>query len=215
MPLNVGDIVEVKVFGSIFNQRTITTFPYAVTTPSTSGYIPDLLANIASYFDNGDVSPGLAFYACCPTNWESDYITAQLVYPIAYRAEQSITGLPGTDDFAAVTANSAASIERASLLAGRENVGRISIPAIAAERMADGLLTAPFVTKMLTLAERMKNVWTNPLIDATLALSPCLIHRVKDGTPPRWRIRDYTLVTHTSPKLEVRTQRTRNIGKGI
>lgn len=81
--------------------------------------------------------------------------------------------------------------------------------------MSEGLLTAPFVTKMLTLCEKMMNVWTNVLIDATLALTPCLIHRWKVGDPPHWEIRDYTDLLVCTPKLQVRTQRTRNIGKGI
>lgn len=110
--LAVNDLVEMKIHGSIFAQRTITTFAYRVSTASTSTNMPTLLANLASYFDNGAVAPGLAFYDCCPQNWESDFITAQMLYPIAYRAAMSITGLPGTDPFDALTANSAASIER-------------------------------------------------------------------------------------------------------
>jgi len=213
--LAVNDLVEMKIFGSIFNQRTITTFAYRVSTASTGTNMNTLLQGCADYFDNGAVAPGLAFYDCCAQNWESDYITAQTLYPVAYRAALSITGLPGTDPFDAVTANSAASIERATSLAGRGEQGRISIPAISPDRMADGLLTAPFIVKMQTLCEKMLNVWSNPLIDATLALTPVLVHRWKVGDPPRWAVRDYTDLLVAKPKLEVRTQRTRNIGKGI
>jgi len=204
-----------KIHGLIFEQRTITTFAYEVTTASTTASIPTLTQNLADYFDNGDVAPGLAFYDCCPQNWESIFITAQVLYPVAYRAATSLTGLPGTDPFDALTANSATSIERYSEFAGRQEVGRISIPALSPDRMSEGRVTAPFITKMETLATKMKNVWTNPLIDATLALTPCIVHRVKDGDPPRWRIRDWSRLAGTGVKTEVRTQRTRNIGKGI
>lgn len=218
MPLDVGDIVEVKFHGSIFGQRTITTFPYAVTTASSNPSVPALLQLIANYADNGSGSPGLEFYGCCPQNWTCEFITAQKVFPLLWRSQKAIVGLPGLLPNDATTANTAASIERASEFGGRPEVGRISIPAVAPQYQDDGLLTPTMTTAMAALALVMKTPWSNTaLIDPTLVLTPCIVHRRKVGVPPdqHWEIQDYSIVAYTDVKLEVRTQRTRNIGKGV
>jgi len=211
----VNDLVEIKVFSTIFGQQVITTFPYRVKTSSANPDDAVLLQRCAAYFISGVLTPGTAFVAACPQNMNVDIVQAQLVKPVRTRAEPYTYNQPGQDPNDAVTANSAASIERAGAYAGRSWTGRISIPALAPQNMVDGLVTAGFLAKMQTIADRMKLTWYNILIDTNLELLPCIINRKKFEVAPKWRIVGSADVVYTNAKRTVRTQRSRNIGKGI
>lgn len=215
MSLDIGDLIEVKVNSSIFGQRIITTFPYRVREPSFAPNVNTLLQGIADYFMSGTVSPGLSFVACCPQNLNIDTITAQVVYPYRARFRTSVYNQPGTDPNDATSANSAGSVERATDFAGRSEVGRVSIPALAPANQVSGLISAGMLAKMSTLGSKMLNVWSNPLIDPLLELQPVIIHRKKNATTNHWEIVGASTCTYSRPQLEVRTQRTRNLGKGI
>jgi hypothetical protein len=213
--LNANDLVTVDVLGTIFNQRIITTFPYVVSQASLTNDTITACKAIADYWQSGAVSPFLSFLACCPQNYTADWIRVQRVYPTRNRSYSSPVNLPGTDANDATTANSAASIERAAALAGRKYVGRISIPALAPFNQVDGMVLAAFKVKMGTVASKMLNVYAPTTGDGMLQITPCLIHRVKTGTPPHWVITGASQLYTAIPQDTVRTQRSRNIGKGI
>lgn len=213
--LNSNDLVTVDVLGTIFGQKVITTFPYVVSQPSLATDTITACAAIGNTWGSGAISPFLSFLACCPQNYNADYIRVQRVYPVRNRAYERFIDLPGIDPNDATTANTAASVERAAALSGRKYVGRISVPALAPFNQVDGKVLAAFFVKMGTLASKMLNVFPTTAEDGLLQITPCIIHRVKTGTPPHWVITGASTLYTAIPKDTVRTQRTRNIGVGI
>lgn len=216
--LQVGDLIEIKAYSTLFAQRIITTFPQRVAYASTGVDTLNLSKLIGDYWQVGDVSPFQRFLACIPQNMTVNQIGVQKVWPARYREMFSPVGLPGTDANDATTANTSGSIERACELSGRDMVGRISIPGVAPANQVDGFISAALKAKMVEVATRLDNQWSNgTLVDATLLLEPVLIHREKVPPTPEghWTITGADRVITAFVKDEVRTQRSRTIGKGI
>lgn len=171
--INVNDVVGVQIHGELFSQRTISTFWYRCLVASTNANYVQAITGVAENFDQGVISPGLAFVAVAPQNWTWVFTRAQVVNPTRKVYAESNVDLPGTWPVGATTANTQASITRRSEIGTRRNVGALHTPGLPTDAQVAGELSVGYKAALATLGTRMLNIFEHPF-DATLELQPIL-----------------------------------------
>lgn len=202
--INVNDVVNIQIHGTLFGQRTISTFWYRCIVASTQASYATAIQDVADAFDQGVLSPGLAFVGMAPQNWTWDFTRAQVIQPIRQVYAESLVGLPGTWPQNATTANTQASITRRSTLGTRRNVGALHSPGLPTDAQVAGELSAPYRAAMALCGSRMLQVFTFPA-DPTTALQPILW---SPGTPTdATRVLTSTIIQNRVGTLHRRTVR--------
>jgi hypothetical protein len=145
--------------------------------------------------------------AACSNEWGIHKLRYQVIYPIRYDFWDWDMTYLGQIANPLVNQNLCAVITKKTGLSGRRFVGRWRVPGQPASAMAAGHFIGAHQTLLHSVADR----WTTMVAQDQGAgrLAPCLYHPKADGAAPYHEITDYTL------NLDVRTQRTRNVGKGI
>jgi len=145
-----------------------------------------------------------------------DEVTCQPVFPVRYRKKTQIMGDPGEGDLAANAQNLQVAIEKYAEASGRKFVGGVRIGAVPPGNYDDGLVTAAAKLKYAALAD----VWFAQaqinVLGSNYQLLPVIAHRENLGTPtdPDWEYVGSTPVVGYTVQPQIRTQRTRTIGKG-
>lgn len=206
--LNEGDVINVRIQGTLFDQQIITTFYYLITTPSVTLDVVTACDSWAGKWKAGTVSPFLAFLNCCSPEYNADWVYVQKISPTRYVPGGNNVNLPGTNANNTDSPNQAAVITRAGMLSGRAFVGSIHIPGLSAGNFTNGKVTGPYLTLMSTVGSRMLNDFTDTT-EGTVG-RPVLYHYRKvplAPVPP-------TALYRTIPQQTIRVMRRRTIGVG-
>ena len=201
--LGANDVVLVTIEGKLDGQQTISTFYYK--TRGVTAATPMFTALTDFITKLRGAGKLMEQYLVCVSEQMVDIqMYAQVVYPIRYRYTDG--GFPlvtGQYETLSLPANVQASITRAAERAGRKYVGHLSLPGIPIEAVENSEITADYLLKMDTLAEKV--LQTIVLADGT-EMVPCLFNKVND---PVW-----VPITFAFPQTTSRVIRRRTVGLG-
>lgn len=145
-----------------------------------------------------------------------DLVTAQVVYPTRYILQSKLVGINGTDVLTCKAQNVAATFKKQGVLANKHNIGSYHTGGLASGAYNAGELTAGFLTLMDNFITRFLGA---TMVDGVSPVNyfPAILNKTKvPGTsPPKYAISGASPVVAWTPQTTLRTQRTRNIGKGI
>lgn len=203
----VGDRVMVTLVGELFNQVTMSTFCYGLSSITGVNTQEAALTRLDAAFS---LSGGLydKYLACIPAQFDLTEVWMQVISPARYVKFTFTTGA-GLGTLAANTltsANAAAVIVRRGELGNRSNVSTLHVPlGQTAGCMSLGNLGADVQTPLADLATQMKaQVSTTTVIGTYI---PVINHGPNVG--------DFSPIVSTTVKQTVRTMRRRTVGLGI
>lgn len=206
----IGDIYETRFNYTLYGQRLMNVLHYKQLIADPAGTNP---ANLV--IDGLQVAGGMqaVIRQAIPSDCSLDSIDAQLIYPTRKRYIRRVVGLPGQWESAATTANVAASIEKYTALAGRNQVGRIQIPiSPLADACVGGFTTPDMRAALQDIAAQIPFVLH--AADSVLAqFGPVLFHRQNPQTPniPP----SYNDIAGAFAMDTVRVMTRRTVGRGI
>jgi hypothetical protein len=208
MAANVGDKFLLTLVGGLYGQRIMSTFWYRLN--SVTGVVSEIDAN--DEFRALVVGAGNLvekYLACCPPEYDLDFVWGQFIAPVRYAKRVTATGAePGTFDTAAHTANLAATITRRSGFATRQSVGSLHVPIGDTETaIENGLITAGLTIALDALADEMLDVQ----VTATGSVNWVGII----NNQPTSDATKYETMTETFPQETVRVMRRRTVRLGI
>lgn len=208
-----GDLVEIRIMGTLLGQQIVSTFHYRTIVDSYKTDTVTVCNDIAFDWTRGAVSPFLSFLACCPQNYNADSVQVQKIWPDRYIYGSYLINLPGTDANDTNSTNQSATITRGGDRASKKALGFLSIPGLTEPNLAAGKVTNGFLTLMSTVGSKMLNTFQSTT-DGTWTGRPVLVNRQKDPIANRWTIIGYQNLTRTIPQRNARVMRRRTIGVG-
>lgn len=209
MGQNVGSIFELTVEYQAFGEKALNILHYRVDVESSIGSVVDeTLDVLAAFLEAGSAAE--AILELLPTNVSMTEVHGQFIRGTGGQrfARQSVPGLgAGGISSPCSTFNVAAVLTKKTAQAGRWAIGSIHIPGLPTNAYGDGMLTdAGYVASMQDLADEL----IEPLVGVTGAgeYIPVIAHPVGEHGGS-------TEILRYDVQTEVRTQRTRTVGKGI
>lgn len=199
-----GTIFEITATSVVFLQRCFNIRHYRCVSV---GAEIDGIENLDAFAEAWNAGGGLdERYAALQTNVAVQRrIRLQMIWAQRYRAKEYSAEQPnGTYVGETDTANVAASIELASEVANRHGIGRQQLYAIPDEGMLEGEVSAAYFTLMGQLATALTG---NITTGTTAVWEPIIYNRASPAASLK--------VIQAGPKTEVRTQRSRQVRKGI
>lgn len=206
MGLNPDDIVQISYLGRVFGQKTMLVRNYVFTGEGVIGQTPAQATDaiLTAVVPGGDTDAVAAAYLqCLPTNWQLEYVKAQIIKPIRYAAQTDEIFAAGTWASTALVPNNQGAVVVRSALAGRKHRGVVKVGPLPSNAATAGLLTAEYYTALEAFANTLDNPLTIPAIAG--ALYPVLYHfatNTKDA-----------ITSHETQK-QARVIRRRTIGVG-
>jgi hypothetical protein len=204
--LNIGDVVSIQIHGRIFNQVTMSTFFYKVTTAATTPDTKVALEALGTAFKTQLNAPGLAFVQAAPQNWVAEKVRLQVVSP--YLSQYAIVNwnMFGTVGSDANASNVTGTLTRRTSLGGRNQIGALHTAPLPDAAMLNGLIAASHIARLENLADKMDNNFT--VLAETTQVTPVLWSH----TDP---FDDTKLITSIIVQPEIRVLRRRTVGLGI
>lgn len=209
--LATGDLIEVSFRGLIFGQKTVNIRHYVV--GDMAGDM-SALNNFNSWMDKMEEADGLIIklLLTLPTNYKLLDVVFQRIRPTRNARHVEPVNLDGGVDDPPVAANQAAHIILTTDFAtqrldpvGQGMVGGWQTVALPPGHAADGVLTDAAKTLYGNFAAKLVLELTNALGNK---IQPVIFHRSQTGTAA------FTPLVTWDIAPQVRTQRTRNVGKG-
>jgi len=206
MGLPVNSIIEVGMVGSLLNQRILSVFHYAVTSPSTETVVQNEVAQFLAQISNGGaLSLSTTYTECLPANATLLQVTAQALTPLRYARQKVLKNQMGTQDDTN-TPNVAGVITKQTDFSGRRYIGGVHIPTGGTLSVQDGFLTEDFKAKLFTFAGTMIQQVT--IVPTGAIYTPVIYHRPPLTTAP-------TPVVAFTVQDTSRVMRRRTVGLGI
>ena len=203
--LNVGDIVSVTYWGTLFAQRVMNVLHYRISVDSTAATYEEAAEDLAFSMISGASSPGLAMLDAQGAEYTCNEVRVQKVNGLRERYVPYLANLSGVHAGACTTPNVSAVIIKRSASVSRRGLGTFHLPGIPETGYVNGALTAGYTTLMNLIAARLLNPVT-VVLETTVA-NPVLW---TIGSDPVY----YPLVTATTvPTLRIMRRRT--VGLGI
>jgi len=146
MSLAVGDVIQVSLRGSLYNQRILTILHYSVAVAA-GGTEYDQLSILTSNLvtRGGSADPIPQILAAQAPEYTLEEIRAQRVYPTRTVYAFTGDGRSGTYATGTEVTNIAASFEKRTLTPGRMGIGRLQLAGIPTAAMNNGELTAGYL----------------------------------------------------------------------
>jgi len=205
--LSVGDVVQMTIRGTLFNQRIMSTFHYGISAltgaPDDSTVFSELNAAMSAA---GKIQK--KYLAVCPSEYVPTDVWYQVIKPVrfALRKKAWLAGTT-TSTFSAGTANVAQVVYRRGAMGRRDNVSTLHIPSPTHESwIFQGLLTE----------------------DAKLALGPLCVEMLQNYSTTTGGALFYPVINNKGPLVtditpivdafyddESRVMRRRTVGRGI
>ena len=200
----VGSIVELTVLGTLYQQRVMNVFHYRIKTLGSNADGHDALFKINDAFEVGG-GTNEKLLQCVSVDVGQLTNRLQWITPVRYRAREfSNTETNGLVAVACELPAVSASVEFAGELADRHGIGRKSIFGVPTTAYNDGRPTSTYFT---TLSAFAVSAVGNLTTDTGMVLEPVIFNRANPA--------DSRTIVQGGPKNEMRTQRTRIIGRGI
>jgi len=206
MALTTGDILQVSLRGTLFEQRMLTVLHYRVIVGSASGTVYGDVLSWSILFSSL-TNPGelLTLYlaTCCPEYLLED-VRVQRVAPVrsAY-ATQNVNAF-GTNVNSCRTANISASITKRGNGGGRWATGRVQMPAVPSDNVVDGSIAVGAQVDYAALGNQLSINQNNPGITQTV--QPVIYN---PGRTPDW-----TEILNWLPQSTARTMHRRTLRLG-
>ena len=204
----VGDVVQVTYVGTINNQTTLTSLFYGCAEPFQVVTIEDFynsLWNIIKPAGTNDLTT--PFLNTCGNNFTLNHAKIQLIAPARMFFKDFVIAQAGKHVDICNNQNVCCVISKRTGFGERGGHGRWRLPGLPDTATIGGLLDDLYIPLVVTLAAK----WMEPLlgVGAVGRLEPCIYHPF-ETVVPQW-----DAIRQTFAQADVRTQRTRNIGKGI
>jgi hypothetical protein len=203
----VGQIFEMRVIGSLYEQVCITTFRYRVTTVTGTGSfpLPAIEAIAQNVWDDG---VGLGMHYMTSNQFLSVVFEGQVIAPVRYVVSlDAPTNPTGVVDAAAAAPTVTGVVQKRSEFAGRDKRGRLFIPGVPLTFISGGRLNDTGQTAYgSAIAGFVAPVHVTDT-GGTVDLQPVIYNPLAPGN-----MTDWTEVTF-DPILRV--QRRREVGRGI
>lgn len=206
MALTAGDILQVSLRGTLFEQRMLTVLHYRVITGSASGTVYGDVLSWAQYFGGlTGVGELLTVYlaTCCPEYLLED-VRVQRVAPDRSAYAVEAVNLFGSNANACRTANISASITKRGNGGGRWATGRVQMPGLPSDNVLDGNITVGALIDYSTLANSFSGNHTNAGI--TQSVQPVIFN---PGRTP-----NYVEILNWLPQNTARTMHRRTLRLG-
>jgi len=141
MALNVDDVLQVSIRGTLFGQRILNIFHYVVSVTG-AGNTLDQLQEIATDLGADTTSNGFIalWQAAVTANYSLDEIRVQRIYPARTIYQRSLPNVNGLHAGVCPSANIAVSIQKRGSLSGRTSQGRMQLAGIGSNGMLAGEL---------------------------------------------------------------------------
>lgn len=144
-------------------------------------------------------------------------ISCQEVWPARYRKSAVALNLGGEDTTSQCEAqNLQGTISKFGSLASRHEMGSVHIGGMPIGRANDGLITAAGITKLESISLSWFVPYTITVGAETVTMEPCIINHTKVivNGKPTYPISGSAPISSVVVQPEVRTQRSRNVGRG-
>jgi hypothetical protein len=174
----------------------------------------DELVNGLMSDDAGDI-PSF-FAACMSTEVTIEEASVQLIHPQRWRVAKFPMALVGTQAGSSDAQNLQASVEKFTAVANRRSHGGVRVGGLSRDTYADGFITNDLKAALTALASNIFIQRTFAFSTSNTVLEPVVVNRTKTVVNGKdtWPITGSTIVMGALVHDEVRTQRTRTIGRG-
>jgi len=203
----IGMIVAVSFLGRCNNQRILNTFHYRMGAAFDSPDLETFYQELSVLIEAGGLYDiETAYLACHSTTFAFDTIRTQVVYPLRYRGlDFSVTSF-GTTNGDCTAQNLSAVLTKQVELSGRSKVGSIHIGGLSSADYSGGLIGVGLAVRLATLKAKLSAQVAQD--QGPGLLDPVLYHPLPNANPK------YDLITNWKIQETLRTNRTRNVGKG-
>lgn len=219
MGVPVGTVVELAVQYEVNTQKCINVWHYVNTTQSNAASIPAELEEIRAKTlgtDVGSLNLVALFKACWSTDVVATKDRCQFVWPTRYRSLDTNIQTAGDIASGCEAQNLQFSFTKYSALASRRGVGAMRVGGMPTVKCDAGNLDLAYRTGVV-LALR-GGLDTSFVTQGNGTWVPCIHNRKKkagpNGIPPAYP-GSYQTITEWKTQLEVRTQRSRTVGRGM
>lgn len=215
LPLcNIGDVIQATIEGEHAGQTILSTFHYSVEAiPATPVSYNDVYTSLATYLKTNVDSLWKTFQNCLSEEYLCKNIRVQAVNPLRIPYFRLPVGEQGGQALPALPPNSSVSVLRRGIFTGEPYTGRVQVPAVPIDWVADGKVIAPAGGWIFygTFGEAMLE-GIDLAIEEGIHLEPGLFTYPKTSPPVA---AEFHYLFDYFTQLEVRTQRTRTVGQGI
>ena len=217
MSIPANSILEVKVGYVVNNQQCYNVLHYKTLAELATAdelTTSDWVVNNLNGNANGEF-PG-EFANVMADNVVLNELTAQCIYPVRWRISRDVFAITGAIAGTCDAQNVQACISKRGDLANRHNVGSVHIGGQPPVNYASGMLTAGAITlfnALTTFLETEINLEGDP----AKVVYPAILNKTKvvvDGKD-KYVVSGSTQTTAWDVRSELRTQRTRTVGRGI
>lgn len=210
-----GSLIEVRVHYGVNLQKCMNVFHYYNAGDSTGFTVPELTegfaqANIGGANGTWDTE----FANALAINAIVNRVDVQLVFPARWRAFETIVARAGVRGTACTAQNVQGSISKFGDMANRHNQGGMRIGAVSPGDYTGGLITGAYKTALTTLATQLMTVRVDSLTPTTYHLAIANKEPIPGTNPPKFRFSGLRPVIGLVVENEIRTQRTRTVGRG-
>jgi len=207
--VDIGSVFLMSMVGRCYGQRILNTFGWRVEDLSLGAAQPTDAFTQSFFADAEFLAFRDAYLDCLPSPYNLDEVWLQKLTPVRVRKGVLEVNLPGSISAEALV-QSQASISRHGVTAGPFANGgvRILMPA-GIDYSEDGLITGAHKATLQLLADQMEDEIQLNVMGTVYDLAPVIIGRF----PGTGDITSLEIV-ETNVKDELRTQRTRVVGRG-
>ena len=203
----VGMVTALSFVGRCNGQRVLNTVHYRMAVAWSQATIQAYLAAFVNrIYIAGASDLTTPFLDCLSADYGLEKIRAQVIWPVRYRSYDFATALIGGQVGNSTAQNAAGVLTKKADLAGRSKIGSLHLGGLSQADYSAGLLTLGLKTRMATLGNALiQSVFdgANPGRN-----DPVIYHPGANANPKTDDIIEFFV------QNEVRTQRTRTIGKG-
>lgn len=203
----VGMIVATSFLGRCNNQRILNTIHYrmdvAFDSPDLETFYQEFTVQMES---GGAFDIETAYLACHSGTYFLDFIRQQVVYPTRFRGFDFTISANGTQPGDATAQNVSAVLTKQVELSGRSKIGSIHIGGLSAGDYGAGLIGVGLATRLATL--KLKLLSQIAQDQGPGICTPVLYHPLPNANPK------FDYLTNLKIQETLRTNRTRNVGKG-
>lgn len=217
MAYEANTIVEARVKYVVNSQVCFNVLHYKPDSTGTGFLVQDMVTGLVNVL-SANAAGGWAFEQkkLMGDNVEIQEIACQVVFPTRYRAVKIPLAVNGTAGSDCTAQNLQGTIVKYGELANRHNIGSMHIGGLASADQNYGLVANAWLVKADQFINDFLEVEQTDGI-STVAYRPVILNRTKvviDGVDT-YPITGSVYVEDWVPKNEIRTQRTRTVGRGI
>lgn len=142
-------------------------------------------------------------------------ITAQFIKVQRWRASERVLAVAGTYPGECTAQNVQATLIKRGLFGRRSAVGHVHVGGLSAAAYINGETVPGFRTQFNQFKNTLAGNWTS--LATGLVLRPVILNKtlIPGSNPKRYIISGTTLIFTWTQSFFLRTQRTRNVGRGI